>query len=173
MDDWSMKPLLVVLLSLVVSLAMWMVYREGIKAGRDEVTVEWQADRIAQARANAAAQLRAREREQTLRETVDHLRGEYGQKIQRITVERDALVRELRRRPERPADYVPPAAAVAGTEPAASCSGDQLYRDDGEFLAGLAASADTVRASLMECRAAYDAARESTHNRQTDTRVIP
>lgn len=40
-----MKPLLAVLLSLVVSLAMWMVYREGIKAGRDEVTVEWQAGR--------------------------------------------------------------------------------------------------------------------------------
>ena len=36
MDDWSMKPLLAVLLSLVVSLAMWMVYREGVKAGRDE-----------------------------------------------------------------------------------------------------------------------------------------
>lgn len=168
-----MKPLLAVLLSLVVSLAMWMVYREGIKAGRDEVTVEWQADRIAQARANAAALLRAREREQTLRETIDHLRDEYGQKIQRISLERGALVRELRRRPGRPADYVPPAAAVAGAEPAASCSGDQLYRSDGEFLAGLAADADVVRASLMECRAAYDAARESAHNRQTDTRVIP
>lgn len=159
-----MKPLLAVLLSLVVSLVMWMVYREGIKAGRDEVTVEWQADRIAQARANAAALLRAREQEQTLRETIDHLRGEYGQKIERVTVERDALVRELRRRPERPADYLPPAAAATGAEPAPSCSGDQLYRSDGEFLAGLAADADVVRASLMECRAAYDAARESAHN---------
>lgn len=157
--DIGLKPITAAILALIVSLAMWMVYREGVKAGRDEVTVEWQADRIAQARANAAAQLRAREREQTLRETIDHLRGEYGQKIQRITVERDALVRELRRRPERPADYVPPTAAVAGAESAASCSGDQLYRSDGEFLAGLAADADVVRASLMECRQAYDAAK--------------
>lgn len=159
MDDWSMKPLLAVLLSLIVSLAMWMVYREGIKAGRDEVTVEWQADRIAQARANAAALLRAREQEQTLRETIDHLRGEYGQKIQRITLERDALVRELRRRPERPANYVPPAAAAAGAESAPRCSADQLFRQDAEAAVGIAADADTVRASLMECRQAYDAAR--------------
>lgn len=173
MDDWSMKPLLAVLLSLIVSLAMWMVYREGIKAGRDEVTVEWQADRIAQARANAAALLRAREQEQTLRETIDHLRGEYGQKIQRITLERDALVRELRRRPERPANYVPPAAAAAGAESAPSCSADQLFRQDAEAAVGIAADADTVRASLMECRAAYDAARESAHDRLTDTKVIP
>jgi len=173
MDDWSMKPLLAVLLSLVVSLAMLMVYREGVNAGRDEVTVEWQADRITQARANAAALLRAREREQTLRETIDHLRGEYGQKIQRIALERDALVRELRRRPERPADYVPPAAAVAGTEPAASCSADQLFREDAAAAVGIAADADAVRASLMECREAYDAVRESAHNRQTDIKVIP
>lgn len=159
MDDWSMKPLLAVLLSLIVSLAMWMVYREGIKAGRDEVTVEWQADRIAQARANAAAMLRAREKEQTLRETIDHLRGEYGQKIERITVERDAVVRELRRRPERPANYVPQAAAATGAEPAARCSADQLFRQDAEAAVGIAADADTVRASLMECRQAYDAAK--------------
>ena len=52
MDDWSMKPMLAVLLALIVSLGMWLVYREGVKVGRDEVTVEWQADRIAQAKAN-------------------------------------------------------------------------------------------------------------------------
>lgn len=160
MDDWSMKPLLAVLLSLIVSLAMWMVYREGIKAGRDEVTVEWQADRIAQARVSANLQQRAREREMVLRETIDMLKGEYGEKVQRITVERDALVRELRRRPERPADYVPPAAAAVGAESAPRCSADQLFRQDAEAAVGIAADADTVRASLMECRAAYDAARD-------------
>ena len=154
-----MKPLLAVLLSLVVSLVVWMVYRAGVQAGRDEVKVEWQSERIEQAKARADALVKAREREQTLRETIDRLRGEYSEKIQHISLERDALARELRRRPERPANYVPPAAAVAGAEPAPSCSGDQLYRDDGEFLAGLAAAADTVRASLMECRAAYDAAK--------------
>lgn len=159
MDDWSMKPLLAVLLSLIVSLAMWMVYREGIKAGRDEVTVEWQADRIAQARVSANLQQRAREREMVLRETIDMLKGEYGEKVQRITVERDALVRELRRRPERPADYVPPAAAAVGAESAPRCSADQLFRQDAEAAVGIAADADTVRASLMECRQAYDAAR--------------
>ena len=151
--------MLAVVLALVVSLVMWLMYQEGVKVGRDEVTVEWQAERVAQARANANMQQRAREREMALRETIDMLRGEYGQKIKRITVERDALVRELRRRPERPADYVPPAATPAGAESAPHCSGDQLWRSDGEFLAGLAAAADTVRASLAECRAAYDAAK--------------
>lgn len=159
MDDWSMKPVLAVVLALTASLAMWLVYREGIKAGRDEVQLEWQAERIAQAKANSAALLKAREQEQALRETIDMLRGEYGQKIERITAERDSLVRGLRRRPERPADYVPPAAAAAGTEPAASCSADQLFRQDAEVAVGIAADADVVRASLMECRAAYDAAK--------------
>ncbi len=159
MDDWSLKPLLAVLLSLIVSLSMWLVYREGVKAGRDEVNVEWQAERVAQAKANAAALLKAREREQSLRETIDMLKGEYGEKVQRITLERDALVRELRRRPERPANYVPPAAAATGAEPAPSCSADQLFRQDAEAAVGIAADADVVRSSLMECRAAYDAAK--------------
>lgn len=162
MDDWSMKPMFAVILSLVVSLGMWLVYRGGIKAGRDEVTVEWQADRIAQARASAAALLRAREQEQTLRETIDHLRGEYGQKIERITLERNAVVRELRRRSERPADYVPAAASATGSQSAPSCSADQLFRQDAEVAVGIAADADVVRASLMECRAAYDTAKEAS-----------
>ena len=161
MDDWIMKPMLAVLLALIVSLAMWLVYREGIKVGRDEITVKWQAERIAQAKANADAQLKARQREQILRETIDMLKGEYGEKVQRITLERDAVVRELRRRPERPANYVPPAAAATGAEPAPSCSADQLFRQDAEAAVGIAADADTVRASLMECRAAYDAAKEA------------
>ena len=154
-----MKPLLAVLLSLIVSLAMWMVYREGVKAGRDEVTVEWQADRIAQAMANSAALLRAREQEQTLRETIDHLRGEYGQKIQRITVERDALVRELRRRPAaRAGTGGVPAAAEAGT---AGCTGEGLARPDAEFLAGFAADAARTDAALKQCVASYEAARRA------------
>lgn len=153
--------MLAVLLSLVVSLVVWMVYRAGVQAGRDEVKVEWQSERIEQAKARADALVKAREREQTLRETIDRLRGEYSEKIQHISLERDALARELRRRPERPADYVPPAAAVAGAEPAASCSADQLFRQDAEAAVGIAADADVVRAALMECRAAYGAAQQA------------
>ena len=159
MSDWSMKPMLALLLALIVSLGMWLVYREGVKVGREEITVEWQAERITQAKANADAQLKARQREQILRETIDQLKGEYGEKVQRISLERDAVVRELRRRAERSANYVPPSSAPAGAEPAPHCSGDQLYRDDAAVLVGLAAAADTVRASLMECRQAYDAAK--------------
>lgn len=157
--EFGIKPIAAAVLALVVSLVLWLVYQHGMDAGRAEVKAEWQAEQIEQARMRADAAMKARWREQDLQSTIDQLRGDHHETVKRITLERDAVVRELRRRAERPANYVPPAATAAGAESAPSCSGDQLWRNDAEFLAGLAAAADTVRASLTECRAAYDAAK--------------
>lgn len=140
---------------LVLGLSVWA---NGFVAGRAEVQAAWDAERIEWARVRAEALLKSRQREVALQATVDRLRGEHHEAIHRVTAERDALVRELRRRAARPAGYLPATDPAAGPEPAASCSADQLYREDAEGLVGIAADAELVRASLMECRGAYRAA---------------
>jgi hypothetical protein len=39
---------------------------------------------------------------------------------------------------------------------AAGCTGKELYRPDGEFLAGEAARADETRVLLKQCREQYE-----------------
>ena len=76
--------------------------------------------------------------------TEDKLRNSLNKKIQErdkqianITAEHARLNRMLNTRPSREDSSKTP-----GSEP--SCTGSQLYREDGEFLAGEAARADTV-----------------------------
>lgn len=67
-----------------------------------------------------------------------------------------ALSLSLQHRPDRPA---PGAGAVSGGPAGAvGCSGDRLYRQDGEFLVGEDAAAESNLILLNECRALYDAA---------------
>jgi hypothetical protein len=146
----------------IALLALFLVYEMGHTDGKREVQARWDVERIEQARQRADALRKARLREMDLQMTIDRLRGDHHETVARITAERDTALRELRRRPERPAGYVPTAAQAAGSESAPACSGTQLWRDDAEFLVRLAADADIVRASLNECRAAYDEARKES-----------
>lgn len=139
-----------VALLMTAAALLWAVWHDGYDAGSDAVMTEWQAER-------ADALIATRQREVDLESTVSRLREEHHETVNRIAAERDAVVRELRRRPERPAGHMP-ATEIAGAQPGAACSADRLYRDDGEFLAGLARSADEAVAGLNECRAAYAAA---------------
>jgi hypothetical protein len=149
---------LVVLIVAALAMTGWLIHADGRDAGREAVQAAWEAERITQARQRTEALQQARQREVALQTTVDRLRGEHHEAIHRVTAERDALVRELRRRAARPTGYMPAAAQAAGAQPAAGCSADQLYREDAEGLVGIAADAELVRASLMECRGAYRAA---------------
>ena len=149
---------LVVLIVAALAMTGWLIHADGRDAGREAVQAAWEAERITQARQRAEVLLQARQREVALQATVDRLKGDHHEAIQRAAAERDALVRELRRRAARPAGYLPAAAQAAGAEPAAACSADQLYREDAEAAVGIAADAELVRASLMECRGAYRAA---------------
>lgn len=142
-----------VALLMTAAALLWAVWHDGYDAGSDAVMTEWQAER-------ADALIATRQREMDLESTVSRLRGEHDETVNRIAAERDAVVRELRRRPERPAGHMP-ATEIAGAQPGAACSADQLYREDATALVGLAADADAVRSALTECRSAYDAARAS------------
>lgn len=142
---------------------VWSIHANGLAAGRSEVRALWAQQRAADAALLAQLTSRAREREQALQFTADKLRQEKTLEIRHLSAARDAALRELRHRNERPTDGGHAAATPnpAGAGPAASCTGLELYRPDAEFLVREAARADEVRASLIECRAAYDAARSA------------
>lgn len=59
------------------------------------------------------------------------------EKINRISVERDAALERLRNRPSRPNNDSP-------TEDRRSCRGTELYREDAEFLTREAARAEMI-----------------------------
>lgn len=80
---------------------------------------------------------------------------------QRTAHEKQALAADvarlsdsLRNRPSRPASGAVP----TGTADPVGCTGAELYRPDGEFLAREAARADGLRLQLAACQAAYDSA---------------
>lgn len=158
------RAIIAMLVAAVLAIAGWAIHESGLDAGRAEIQAKWEEQRIKDAAAAVQANLQARDREQALQSTVDRIRQEKTHEIRHLSAARDAALRELRNRDERPA-VVGDAASVAdpaGPGPAASCTGDKLFRQDAEFLVWEAARADEVRAHLSECRAAYESAREVT-----------
>ena len=150
------------LIAAILVFAGWAIHESGLAAGRAEIQAKWDQRRIVDAAANVQAAMQARAREQALQSTADKIRQEKTHEIRHLSAARDAALRELRDRDERP-DVGSHAAADAdpsGPGPAASCTGAQLWKSDAEFLIWEAARADEVRAHLVECRAAYESARE-------------
>lgn len=150
------------LIAAILAIAGWAIHESGLDAGRSEIQAKWDQRRIADAAATVQANLQARAREQDLQFAADKIRQEKTREIRHLSAARDAALRELRNRDERPAVGGDAAAAAdpAGPGPAASCTGAQLFRSDAKFLVWEAARADEVRAHLVECRAAYESARE-------------
>lgn len=149
------------LIAAILAAAGWTLHENGRTAGLSEVRAKWEKQRAADAALLAQLTSRAREREQALQFTADKLRQEKTLEIRHLSAARDAALRELRNRDKRPAvgNGAAATSSPAGAGAAASCTGAQLFRQDAEFLVWEAARADEVRASLIECRAAYDAAR--------------
>ena len=134
-----------------------MAYSAGHDAGAAQVQAAWDAERMEALRARAEVEASARKREQELAAQAARQRQELRREITRLEQRHAAVVDSLRDRPDRPADSgAVPGATSAGAEPAAGCTGAQLYRPDGEFLAGEAARADRLRLALATCIAAYN-----------------
>ena len=102
---------------------------------------------VARAEAVQLAEFNKQVMENVLRtiETEDQLKlgnkalmDKKNEDLSRITAERNRLNRMLSNRPQRdPAISIP-------ASPGAACTGAELYRQDGEFLAGEAARAEKV-----------------------------
>lgn len=135
-------------------------YYQGNEAGQAKVQQAWDKERAEQESAYAQAQAAAREKEQQLQTSADQIRQEKDREIRNLNARATALTNSLRDRAERPTTEAStvPSTANAGPAPA-GCTGEKLYRTDGEFLAREAARADELRALLRQCRDQYETVR--------------
>jgi uncharacterized protein HemX len=153
-----MNPWLILAFVLAVGAAAGGGYYKGNSAGKSEVQQQWDKEKADQYAAYAKGQEEARQREQALQANADKLRRDKDAEIRNINARAAALTNSLRDRQTRPteASSVPSTTSVRP----ASCSGKELYREDGEFLVRLAAEADGLKAALDQCYRQYDAARQ-------------
>lgn len=153
-----MSPLVAVAGGVIVAgIALGVGYSKGDTAGRAAIQQLWDKEKAEQYAEYAKGQAEARAKEQELQANADKLRQEKDIEIRNISARATALANSLRDRASRPAESsgVPQAANVG--QAAVGCTGSGLYRPDGEFLAGEAARANTLRAELKQCYKQYEA----------------
>lgn len=151
------KPLLYLLGALLLASAFtnWTTHTR-LQAARLELAQERLAHQTllkTHAEQRTQAESKAREAERAHAQTIEVLTQKAAHDRKTLAADVARLTRSLRDRPERPASGVPTSAASG-----MACTGAQLYRADGEFLAGEAARANETRLQLADCRARYDAA---------------
>jgi len=156
-----MNPWLILGFVLAVAAAGGAGLYQGHELGVAEVQQKWDKERAAQLAEHAAAQAAAREKEQKLQASADLLRKDKDREIRDLNARTAALTNSLRDRPSRPTAETSTVSstASAGCAPS-SCTGAGLSREDAQFLAGEAARADELRASLKQCHAQYQAIRQ-------------
>jgi hypothetical protein len=153
-----MNPYLILGGILAIGLAAGGGYYKGNSAGKSEVQQAWDKEKAEQYAAYAKGQEEARQREQELQANADKLRKEKDAEIRNINARATALANSLRDRQTRPTQTsaVPSAASVGSS----ACTGKQLYREDSEFLVGIAREADELRIALNQCYKQYNAVRQ-------------
>lgn len=143
----------------VVVLAGISGYTKGYQNGKDTVQQAWDREKAELQAKYAEALKESIDKQQKLQMGADRLRKEKDAEIKNINARATALANSLQQRQTRPTETstVP---SVAGTGSNA-CTGAQLYRQDGEFLAGLAREADELVIALKQCYAQYESVRQT------------
>jgi hypothetical protein len=155
-----MNPWLILGAVIAIGVAAAGGYHTGKEAGMAEVQQAWDKEKTAQYAQYAKAMEESVEKQQQLQMDADKLRQEKDREIRDIAARNTALANSLRDRQSRPAASTSSVSSTAGAGQSA-CTGKQLYREDGEFLVGVAREADELRAALKQCYAQYDAARQT------------
>lgn len=157
-----MNPWLILGFVLAVAAAGGAGLYQGHELGMAEVQQKWDKERAAQEAEYAAAQAAAREKEQALQAGADQLRQEKDREIRNLNARATALSNSLRDRSERPTAEASAVPSTTSNGPVATgCTGKELYRPDGEFLAREAARGDELRILLKQCRDQYEALRKN------------
>jgi hypothetical protein len=126
-----------------------------------KVQQQWDNEKAVQYEAYAQAQEAARVKEQNLQAQADRLREEKDNEIRNLNARATALSNSLRDRPSRATTVASTVSSSTGLScPALTCTGAELSREDGEFLAGEAARADEARTLLKQCYDQYNAVRQ-------------
>jgi hypothetical protein len=157
-----MNPWLILGFVLAVAAAGGAGLYQGHELGMAEVQQKWDKEKAAQEAEYAAAQTAAREKEQALQAGADQLRQEKDREIRNLNARATALSNSLRDRQERPTAEASAVPSTTDARPAATgCTGKELYRPDGEFLAREAARGDELRILLKQCRDQYETLRKN------------
>ena len=146
------------ILALIVAIVLAFSHGAAYRAGGKSVQNKWNVEKLELATAATKAAEDARAREQSLTAKVSKIRSVKDAEIEKLRTDLELANSELRKRPERPADYLP---QDAGTGQRASCSADQLYREDAESLTRIAGDAEQVRIAYRQCKAQYNAAADA------------
>jgi hypothetical protein len=164
---WNLK-LLGVATTITLTLlagSAWLAYSKGKAYGMQQVQTLWNSERAIQLAAQAEAEMKARQTEQALQQTINRIKQEKTREATRLANDYAAVLHSLHDREDRPRDGGLPEGASAGAESARGCTGAELYRDDAAFLAGQANAADQLRLALKAC-VAHAAAVERELNKE-------
>lgn len=142
---------------LAVLAFLWFVHSDGFDRGASSVQAKWDAETIRLEAAARKAEKDARDREQQLQAQADQRLKDAQIENSRLNDRVRDLALSLRNRAARPApgSELPQAPGVES----AKCTGSGLYRDDAEFLVGLARDADQTRNALNQCVEQYNSLR--------------
>lgn len=148
-----MNPYSILAAILGIAIAGGIGYYNGHAAGNKAVQQAWDAEKATTAILHAQAVQKAREKENALQATADQLRRDKDEEIRSLNASAAALADSLRNRAVRPSGGLSKAASTGQ----GSCTGAELYREDGEFLIGLAKEADEIRIAYLQCAKQYEA----------------
>lgn len=126
---------------------------QGDESGQAKVQAKWDQERAKLAEEYAANVTAMREKEQVMQGNADKLRQEKDREIREINAKSIALANSLRERPNRTESSGVSKTPSAGQS---GCTGKELFKQDGEFLIGIAREADELRIALKQCYAQYD-----------------
>ncbi len=142
----------------LAGLYFW-IHHDGVVTGRNEVQVKWDAQTLQVEAAKAKLLADNALAIKQLQENADEERVQYEKALADMSTRADRLATSLRNRPSRPTSVGGVPAPAGAVQAPSGCTGDRLYRDDGEFLTrkfGLAAA--TLQSAIKTCYAQYDAA---------------
>lgn len=128
-------------------------YFVGRSQGAAAVQQRWDADMKKRAEDYAKLLEEMRHQEAFLQNAADKLRQEKDREIRSLNARAAALADSLRKRESRPDQMSESASDGKG-----SCTGKELYREDGEFLVRLAREADEMTQNYIACTKQYEAA---------------
>ena len=137
-------------------------YWRGNEAGQAFVQQQWDQEKAKQMAEYAENQRIAREKEQAMQLAANNIRKEKDNEIRNLNARATALTNSLRDRPSRSTaetSSVPNTTSNGST--ATGCTGKELYRPDGEFLAREAARGDELRILLKQCYKQYQEVSQS------------
>jgi len=153
LTNWG--PLLAVALALVFGIGIYDKHQQGIGEARTQG--KWDAQQLAQQKQTVRL-LEARDAQNArLVDEAQQEREIKNAQIDQLNTDVADLAERLRKRSKRASAVGVPQNSATGAGP--SCTGAELYQEDGLAFAGEAARADRIRLDLVECQARYKEAR--------------